>query len=220
MIGTMKKIGLLFIGLTLALLTNGQILKIQGGPSFSKLHWQTKGMNIDPFYVEPLTGYSIFAGLDYLDMQYVNLTTSIGAIRKGGKEEVELIDPFGELTGETLIKRATLDYVSFNTMIELKYRVKERVTPFMGIGPRFDYLVSSSVHFASIKEIDELRNASLGFILGGGIKYDVSRLQFGLRADYYLDFTKIADWTNESTGIGGEVTVNTFTINLALGYRL
>ncbi len=216
----MKKTGLLLIGLTMAILTNGQTLKIQGGTSISKLDWQLKGINIDPFYNETLIGYSIFAGLDYLDKQYYNLSTNIGVIRKGGKDEIALTDQNGELTGQTITEKPTLDYLSINTMIDFKYSIKETVTPFISFGPRIDYLMSSSKHFDSLKDIDELKSTSIGLILGGGLKYDISNLQFGLRADYYLDFTKVADWTIENTGNGGEVTVKTFTINLTIGYRL
>lgn len=73
----MKKTGLLFIGLTFAILTNGQMIKIQGGTSISKLDWQLKGVDIGPFYNEAMIGYSIFAGLDYLDKQYFNLSSNI-----------------------------------------------------------------------------------------------------------------------------------------------
>lgn len=140
-------------------------------------------------------------------------------VRKGGKDEIQLTDIYGESMG-LVTEKPTLDYLSINTTIDLKYRIKETVSPFISFGPRFDYLVSSSKHFDSLKEIDELKSTSIGIILGGGLKYDISNLQFGLRADYYLDFTKVTDWTIENTGYGGEVTVNTFTINLTIGYRL
>ncbi|NJN25986.1 MAG: PorT family protein [Cyclobacteriaceae bacterium] len=212
----MKRTGLLLIGLTIAILTNGQTIKIQGGTSISKLDWQLKGLSL---YNKTLIGYSIFAGLDYLDKQYFNLSTNIGIIRKGGKDEIVLTDQFGELTRQINTEKPTLDYLSINTMIDLKYRIKETVSPFISLGPRFDYLVGRSKHFDSLEEIDELKSTSIGLILGGGLKYDISNLQFGLRADYYLDFTKVADWTIENTGNGGEVTVNTFTINFTLGYK-
>ncbi|HBZ67986.1 MAG TPA: hypothetical protein DEO70_14220 [Bacteroidales bacterium] len=216
----MKKTGLLLIGLIIAILSNGQTIKIQGGTSVSKLDWQMKGMITNSFYNETMIGYSIFAGVDYLDKQYYNLSTNIGMIRKGGKGEIALVDQYGELTGQTITEKPTLDYLSINTMIELKYRIKETVTPFISFGPRFDYLVSHSSHLYSLEDIDELKSISVGLIFGGGLKYDISNLQFGLRADYYLDFTKIADWSIESTGNNGEVTVNTFTLNLTIGYRL
>ena len=216
----MKKTGLLVIGLIIAILTNGQTIKIQGGTSISKLDWELKGINVDPFYKETLIGYSFFAGMDYFDKKYFNFSSNIGMIRKGGKDEIQLTDQYGELTGQTITEKPTLDYLSINTMIDLKYPIKEIVSPFISFGPRFDYLVSSSKHFDTLKEIDELKSTSIGLLLGGGLKYDISSLQFGLRADYYLDFTKVANWTIENTGNGGEVTVNTFTINLIIGYRL
>ncbi|MFP4557749.1 MAG: outer membrane beta-barrel protein, partial [Bacteroidales bacterium] len=204
----------------IAILTNGQTMKIQGGTSISKLDWQLKGMSIAPSYNETLIGYSIFAGLDYLDKQHYNLSTIIGMIRRGGKDELVLTDQYGELTGQKITERPTLDYLSINTMIDLKYTIKETASPFISFGPRFDYLVSSSKHFDGLDDIDELKSTSIGLMVGGGLKYDISNLQFGLRADYYLDFTRVADWTIENTGNGGEVTVNTFSINLIIGYRL
>ncbi len=216
----MKKTGLLLIGLAIAILANGQTLKIQGGTSISKLDWQLEGIILAPLYTEALIGYSIFAGLDYLENQYYNLSTSVGMIRRGGRGEFAQVNPHGEFTGQIITDKSTLDYLSINTMIDLKYRIKEMVSPFISFGPRLDYLVNSSWHFDDLKEIDGLKRASYGLILGGGLKYDISDFQFGLRADYYLDFTKVADWTIESTGISGEVKVNTFTINLIIGYRL
>ena len=215
----MKKVGLLLIGLTIAIFANGQIIKIQVGTSMSKLEWKVKESNAASYYDETLLGYSIFAGIDYFDKQYFNLSSNIGMIRKGGKSEVQLVDEFGLI--QTLIEKPTLDYLSMNTMIDLKYRIKETtITPFISFGPRFDYLLNTSKHFDVLEELDDLKNISIGLIFGGGLKYDLSNLQFGLRADYYLDFTKVADWSTENTRIGGEISTNTFTISLTIGYRL
>jgi hypothetical protein len=59
-----KQIGLLFIGLTVAVFANGQIVKIQAGTSISKLEWK---LNDNSFFDEALIGYSMFAGIDYLN---------------------------------------------------------------------------------------------------------------------------------------------------------
>jgi hypothetical protein len=83
-----------------------------------------------------------------------------------------------------------------------------------------DYLVNYSKTFDGLNEIDELNSISIGLIFGGGLKYDISNLQVGLRTDYYLDFTNVADWYIKNTGIGGKVSVNTMTITLTIGYRL
>lgn len=216
----MKKAGILLIITAITILANGQTIKIQVGTSISKLDWQLKGMNIDPFFNETSIGFSIFAGLDYLDKQSYNLSSNIGMVRKGGKGKAVLTGLSGDITGQTITEKPTLDYLSVNTKIDLKYRIKGNFAPFVSFGPRLDYLLNSSKHFDSLDEIDELKSTSVGLILGGGLKYEVSGLQFELGADYYLDFTKIADWTIESTGISGKVTVDTFTLNMSIGYKI
>ncbi|WP_442267602.1 outer membrane beta-barrel protein [Tenacibaculum sp. ZS6-P6] len=216
----MKKAGLLLIVLTFTVITHGQTLKIQGGTSISKLNWKLSGINDNSFYTQTLIGYSIFVGLDYFDKQYFNLSSNIGMIRKGGKDEIQLTNQFGEFTGQIVTEKPSLDYLSINTTIDFKYKIKENISPFISFGPRFDYLINSSTHFESLKDINELKRTSLGLIFGGGLKYDTSNFQLGLRADYYLDFTKVANWETENTTNGREVTIDTFTINLTIGYRL
>ncbi len=215
----MKRTGLILIGLTITILINGQTIKLQGGTSISKLNWELKGINVDPFYHETLIDYSIFVGLDFFEEQYFNLSSSIGMIRKGGKSEFPLFDENLELIGQ-IMQKPFLDYLSINTTIDLKYELIKAISPFLSFGPRLDYLINSSNHFDSLKDINELKKYTFGLIIGVGLRYDLSKFHLGLRSDYYYDFTKIADWTFDNTGIGGEVTANTYTINLTLGYRL
>ena len=215
----MKRLGLLLIGLTMVILLKGQTIKVQGGVSISELDYLIKGnFPSVSIYDEKLISYSLFAGLDYLDKQYFNLSSNIGMIRKGGKDEFLITDEYGQSTGLTSIEKPTLDYLSMNTLFELKYRIKDAVAPFISIGPRFDYLVKSNEHFEDLKDLDELKSISLGLLLGGGVKYDIQNLQFGLRADYYLNFVKVADWNTEFTS--RIVNVSTLAINLMIGYRL
>jgi len=214
----MKKIGLVLIGLTITIFANGQTLKVQGGTSISKLDWILNGSNVG-LYDKTLIGYSIFTGIDYFNKQYFNLSSNVGMIRKGGKDELQLTDQSG-LPIQTIIDKPTLDYLSINTTIDFKYRIKEIISPFISFGPRFDYLLNSSKQFDVLKQVGGLNRTSIGLILGAGLKYDISNLQFELRADYYLDFTKVADWTIENSMGGGKILVNTFTINLGIGYRL
>ncbi|MBN1118010.1 MAG: outer membrane beta-barrel protein [Bacteroidales bacterium] len=216
----MKKTGLLLIVLSIAALLNGQTIKLQGGTSISTLHWQLHGVNIDPLYDEPLIGYSVFGGLDYFDMQYFNLSSNIGMIRKGGKEEIQLYFEDGQPSSGTYTDKPTLNYLSINTAIDLRYRIKEKFSPFISVGPRVDFLVNYSRQFDGLEDLDGLKKSTIGLIFGGGLKYNISSLQFGIQADYYLDFTKVADWTIESTGNSGEVTANTFAVNLTIGYKI
>ena len=216
----MNRFVLLLAGLMVTINSHGQVLKIQGGTSISKLTYTLKGITADPLFEETYVGACFFAGMDYVNKPYFNLSTNVGWINKGGKDEFPVVNEIGELTGETRTVTPTLDYLSVNTTFNLKYPVKEKFVPFLCLGPRFDYLVKSSKEFKLLKDIDELRNHAFGLIFGGGLNYQLSRFQVGLRGDYYLDFTKVADWTDATTGYGVAVDLKTITVNLMLGYRL
>ena len=214
----MKKTGLLLIGLTIAILTNGQTLKIQTGTTLSKLDWQIGSLDLDP-YNETLIGYSLFAGIDYIENKYFNLSSNLGLIQKGGKGTIT----FTTETGEPIDKKtekAKLNYFTINTTLDLKYPIKDKILPFISVGPRFDYLVSYSSEFDGLNDIDALKKNNLGLILGGGIRCDLSRIQIGLRADYYLNFDKVADWPAQPGNLGGKVNDRTTTLNLTIGYKL
>lgn len=216
----MKRLTLFILSLTFTSLAFGQTIKFQAGTTISKMNWELKGVKVDPFYPETLVSYSVLAGIDYLEKKYFNLSSNLGFLRKGGKGEMVLTDENGVPTGEKIIEKPALDYLSINTLFEIKYPIKETFVPFIGAGPRIDYIINSSYHFDGLKEIDELNNVAAGLILGGGLKYELEKLQFGLRADYYLDFTKIADWYIEETMVEGVIEINAFTINLTFGYKL
>ena len=104
--------------------------------------------------------------------------------------------------------------------LDLKYPIKEKIIPFISFGPRFDYLIGYTKQFNALNEVDVLKNYSIGLILGGGVKYDLSRIQIGLRADYYLNFDKIADWPAQTGNLGGKVKDKTMILNLMIGYKL
>jgi hypothetical protein len=214
----MKKTGLLLIGLTIAILTNGQHIKIQTGTTLSKLDWQIGSLD-SGLYNETLIGHSLLAGIDYLENKYFNLSSNLGFIQKGGKETLVIIGVTGEPINEKT-EKAKLDYFTVNTTLDLKYPIKDKILSFISVGPRFDYLVSYSHQFDGLNDIDALKKYNLGLILGGGIKYDLSKIQIGLRADYYLDFDKVADWPAETGNLGGKVKDKTITLNLTIGYKL
>ena len=216
----MKKTGLLLVGLIIAILTNAQTVKIQGGTSLSQLDWQINGTNVGSLYNETLIGYSFFAGVDYLDKKYFNLSSNVGLIRKGGKDEFQLTDQYGDFTGETTIEKATLDYFTINTTIDLKYKIKDSYSPFLSFGPRIDFLINNSSEFDDVKDEDWLETTSYGFSLGGGLNYLVSNILIGIRADYYIELNEVADWTDERPIGGSKITGKTFMINFTLGYKL
>lgn len=196
----------------------GQTLKMQAGPSFSSLDWRTEGLSTTP-YNETMIGYSFLIGVDYLDKKYFNLSSNLGLLRKGGKQTVQLISYFGD-PGTERIDNARLDYLSLNTLIDLKYPVTDKIIPFFSFGPRIDYLVGISNEFDPLTLDNDISRLNYGFILGGGLKYELSKFQIGIHADYYFNCNNIADWPAVVPNLGGTIADRTFTLNLSLGYKL
>jgi hypothetical protein len=97
-------------------------------------------------------------------------------IRKGGKGTVTFTTETGEPNGEKT-EKAYLDYLTVNTTLDVKYPIKDRIIPFISVGPRCDYLTSYSKEFDGLNNINALKDYNIGFILGGGLKYDLLKIQ-------------------------------------------
>lgn len=194
-----------------------QVINVQTGTSLSTLNWKLEDGTI--IFNNRMIGYSAFLGADYMDNRNVNLSSNIGWIRKGGRDKILYTNEYGVGAG-TVDQDATLDYISANTTVDLKYPIQDKIIPFISVGPRIDFLVAHNSYFDVIKDANELKSVSFGLLLGVGVKYDLSDFQFGLRADYCMNFTKIADWSSETNRIAGQINDKTLLINLTFGYKL
>ena len=217
----MKKTTFLFYFIILSFFANSQTIKLQVGTSISRLDWQTSGFSTSPLYDEIMIGPSLLIGVDYLERKYFNISSNIGFIKKGGKEEFETRDQSG-ITGETVIQSVWLDYITLNTTFDLKLPVNNRFTPFISIGPRIGYIINNSNDFEPLIENNELSTLKAGLIAGGGLMFLISNFQLGIRADYYSDFGNVAEWNREvmQQKVNGKIRVESFTVNLTFGYKL
>lgn len=213
----MKKYVLLVIILTIGILTQGQTFNFQAGISFSTLDMTVKNPTENSYYDQTLMGYSFLLGWEYLDKKYYNLTSNIGLINKGGKDDFSYINFNGDELGYITL-RETLDYFCINTTFDLKYPTKT-ITPFISIGPRIDFLLRNTALFDELDKITKLNKTAVGLIIGGGIKYEVYKLQFGIRTDYLVELRKICSWTIYNTDISGELATKTSVISLTIGYK-
>jgi len=214
----LKQVGLIIIGLFLITLSYGQSLTFQTGISLSQLNWKTGSNNLFTDN-KPLIGYSIFMGMNYFNRKYYNITSNFGFIRKGTIGEVSDINggKYQNVNAQyTNIVKPKLDYFSFNTVIDVKYPLPNKMSPFVSIGPRIDYLLNYSKDFEWLKNKNSLKDISYGLIIGTGIKYELSKIEVGIRADYYLNFNDIAEWNPKDGNAGVNVKDNTFTINLLI----
>jgi hypothetical protein len=199
----MKRFKLLATVLLISGFSFGQVVKIQTGVSISSLDWQVSS----PDWIhdnETLMGCPVFIGLDYLDKKYFNLSSNIGLLKKGGKVTLKNTNP-AKYVGDQ-ITETNLDYLSVNTTCDFKYPLENKITPFIGIGPRIDLLLN---------DISFINKFSYGLLLGGGFKYDINKIQIGLRVDYYLNFNKI-----NKAELYGTLRDKTVTTSLVVGYRL
>jgi len=171
----MRKIIIILIGLLAYIKTSYcQTINIQAGETLSKLNWvfETNPYGyIQDGYIQTYHGKSVFVGIDYLDHQFFNLSSNIGFLQTGGQSVAMFYVSSGDLVREVGIN-AYLNYLSFNTSLEIKYPFKFKLTPFLNIGPRIDFLVSKNISNSSLTNLSPV---STGLILGGGIKYNFGR---------------------------------------------
>lgn len=153
----------------------------------------------------------------------MNLSCNVGFLNKGAKGE-EQIYPLhgGDIERKTLKPR--LNYFSLNFLLDLKYPIKKNISPFLSVGPRLDYLISYNIDKNYIWfERGAFKDFNYGFLIGVGLKYDLSRLQIGVRADYYLNFSNFFDiYLSSASQQDWTIKVydRTYTINLTMGYKL
>ena len=216
----MKIKTLFLIGLFFICHSQAQTLKIQTGASFNNLNWSLKNIGVSNMYNKLFAGYSFFLGVDYLEHKRYNLSSNVGLLQKGGADEFPEVNSNGDLTGNMVQDRASLNYISFNTCIDYKLMYNKDRQQFISIGPRVDYLYRHNKGFNSIDEIDALKSISTGLIIGTGTKFNLKNFQVGLRADCYINFNKVADWAPSQNNTGGQIKSNTVTLNLSVGYIL
>lgn len=216
----MKTTALTILLTAISLLSYAQTLKVQGGTSYSSLQWKLNNISGEVFN-EQLTGYSILIGIDYANNKFFNLSSNMGMLRKGGVEGAEgTIITNVDGTPVDKDDMAKLDYLTMNTTIDLKYGLKQYGSPYLSIGPRFDYLINFSEEFNQFDENNKLNKYNFGLLVGVGYKYEIFDVMFGLRADYYANFMKIAEWDADVNTVGGSIQDQTYTITATIGYKL
>ncbi|WP_162428776.1 outer membrane beta-barrel protein [Pontibacter pudoricolor] len=224
----MKHILLILFGCLISNFTFGQILKIQTGVSVSSLHARSERQgNVLTKQYDPLIGHSLFVGLDYLIKKHYSLSSNIGFVRKGSKEEYQHADETGKLVDAT--RKETLNYLSMNTVLDLKYPIRENITPYVSVGPRVDFLLdddygSEFLISDGFRKSDFLNSYNYGLLLGGGVTYNFSKFNIGLRGDYYLNAKDVVNSPERATSSGYyssyDVKDKTFTVNMVFGVKL
>ncbi|HAY70551.1 MAG TPA: hypothetical protein DCX89_01545 [Saprospirales bacterium] len=175
--------------------SNAQTIQFQAGTSFSSLKHLDSYQNTI-LSSEILVAHAFMAGLEYINSHHFNVSSNVGIIRKGGLYKLNMINEWGEPSGFRY-DRCTLDVMTFNTLLEYKYPVKDILVPFISIGPRVDYLLVYDSFFDIFNEVTTLSSFNAGVSLGAGIKYQFPGYIIGIRSDYFYNMGTIASWISD-----------------------
>ena len=177
---------------------NAQTIFVKIGPSFSKLTWSNSLLKVDGFK-KGLVSFDAMAGVNYLNFKYFNLSSGLGFIQKGGKEDGVVTDIVGRPVGN-IEQVEKLNYLTVNTTFNFKVPVAKFLEPYLSAGPRLDYLISYNENVYFLKAFDDsgqLNKFSYGFIMGCGINSKIKKFRLGAAFDYYLNLNKISDFISE-----------------------
>jgi hypothetical protein len=197
----------------------GQTIKIQYGRDWSELLWPMNGEYLD--FRTSLKGNTLFVGVDYFNRKYFNLSSNIGYLQKNGEKSYKK-NYDGQHT--TIVQAETsIEQLSFNTKINLKYPIKEKLVPFLSAGLTYDYLLS---HSHKEDRISNVETGLFGLISGGGVYYNISKFQIGFNIDYCIYFSNFAHLAaRPSPGMTGflmqeEIKSRSILAGVTIGYKL
>ena len=224
----MKHVLLILLVCLISNFTFGQVLKVQTGVSVSSLYARSEfqGDVLTKQY-EPLLGHSIFLGLDYIVKKHYSLSSNVGVVRKGSTEKYFRVNESGEWVDAT--RKETLDYFSINAVADLKYPIKEKIIPYVSIGPRVDFLLDNEYGSEFLiggvfTKRDFLNSYNYGLLLGGGVNYIFPKFDIGLRGDYYLNARDVINSPERAANNGHyssyDANDKTFTIHMVVGVKI
>jgi hypothetical protein len=138
----------------------------------------------------------------------------VGFVRKGGNEPGPTTDSLGRSIPESTISE-TFDYVSVNTLLNLKYPLKGGWVPYVSIGPKVDFMTDHTHTFSYFDIQGMLHSRIYGMVCAVGIRYAFSNFLVGLRAEHLVDVTPLAHLDPEETNY-----THTSILSATIGYRL
>lgn len=214
LIEPMKTTYSLFLFFFISMNAHCQTLNIKGGMSHSTLKWETGGYDFTE-NTEPLISFAFFTGIDYFERDYFFMSSDLGYIRNGTDGVGEYVNRKGELVDE-VDEQIKIDYLTANTIFNVMVPIKEKLIPYVGIGPRLDYLVR--YEHGDNTNNDHVHHFNFGLNMGGGIKYAFAHIHIGLSSYYILNFKHVADWDSSPTNAGGTADGKSAMFLLTCGY--
>ena len=179
-------------------------VKMEGGVGFSSMH----GMDLFNEAVHP---FYFTVGAEYLDRDWFHLSSNVGVVRKGGKDDLRI--SMDEEADWSLMGT----FLTLNTLFDVKKVSYDGYTFYAGAGPVVNIKVGRSEEISS-----KLHDVSTGFDFNPvhlgvrcelGVKKDFKRTALGLVASYQTALTSYVK--NFS-----DLRDRTFTLGVSLDFML
>lgn len=221
----MKKIILLLL---FATSINAQTIEISGGYTTSRLdlfveYDRNSDSNYNRYYLypEPMSSLNIGIGVEYLNKSFYSVNSNIYYIRKGGYNP-NASHTDSSPTHTRPFNYGYLDLISLNTMFRLKADNKY-FTPFIELGPRFDFLTNMSEAFLPENKVGAPSEEGVspteyyyGFDVSSGIYKEFNQFRIGTKFTYNYTHNSFYEPQRYVT----KTKMKSLTINLTIGYKL
>lgn len=181
----------------------GQIIKIENGMAISSIN-STKFDVLE----KHITTYSISVGLDYWENKTFYMSSEIGYLRKGGKQQNDLLpENFKNI-------KESWDYIHSNTTIRFPFQLRNNSHFFIGVGPKLDFLIGANEFKSPVFTGYSINSISFGAKGEFGFVQDFDRIRTGVNFSYLYDLSRA----------GGtefiDLRNNVYQIKLSVGYRI
>jgi hypothetical protein len=219
------KIRLLILSmLVIVYSSQGQTIFVKFGPSLSKVTWTSSiadlnyaGTKVD---TKSIIGFNAITGVNYLSFKYFYLSSGIGLIQKGSSETAITLNN-EDYHRDTSQGTNILNYFTLNTTFNIKILIKQILEPYIFVGPKIDYLFSYSEK-GEIRQYDhtKINKLSYGILYGGGINFNINRIQLGIVFEKEFNINKLVD--EKYISIYKQTYKyydNTFTIDVFIGVK-
>ncbi|MBP1617451.1 MAG: hypothetical protein H6Q14_1278 [Bacteroidetes bacterium] len=178
------KLKLLLLFALFPIFSYAQYLKFSTGPSFSSMK-----KNDNSALQKNRTGVNFQVGLDYFEHRFYSISSELGYIQTGGKDNILLVGDDDSRKDISL----KLSNIHMNSTFRFKIDTKNKLNLFIGCGPKLDYQFSPK-YDSNINEISYYefpKNKLLfGLKMEAGVQYELKNSKLGIECSNIQNFTK------------------------------
>lgn len=186
----------IYFSVFIIVLVNQQISQAQSFTAGAKVGFQSTGVYTDPEIIGRENGFSFFLYADYSFVEFISFEQNVGFIQRGFRHTKTLINEDGHFIDD-ITAASNMNYLGYNPMFHFQWYTPDYARAFVGIGPRFEYLISKSngvFDFPDGTQEDEIAAAYDDFLIGisfsTGLKdVDIGDITIRFSVAYELDIT-------------------------------